>query len=143
MNQSLMEALAYVLSELHQSSLSADEVNEVSEILSNQGFSIAEIHSAIEFLRPRISNDSKSAFQVSSTISWRVIQKNELYLFTAEALETLYLCQRLRIISVGDIEVLMDFIKREEDVPIDKDGLFELMTDVLLENGSEGNCSEF
>lgn len=142
MNTNIMEALAIVLSELQRSRFSLEELSQVSELLRRQGFSPQEVAAALDLLQRRIDFSLRAggAAAESSTGSWRVLTRTERDLFSPEAEGLLLEAMRNQLLLPLDLDRVMMLILREENVPVSKEILTEIITEVLMEKPPDGGA---
>lgn len=133
-----MEALAVVLTELQRGNLTAEEMSMLSELLTRQGFTPQEITAAMDLLQRRPEAMARSIgtalpLRQPNPGAWRVLTKFERSMMTPEAEGLLQQMQRTSLVTPFDVDSILDEIAREETLPINRDDLLELMTEILLE----------
>jgi len=144
MNPNIMEALAVVLSELQRSNLTIEELSIVSEMLSRQGFSPQEISAAIDLLQQRSEMNLRTGsgprvMREPSAGAWRILTRNERAMLSPEAEQLLMQSQRTGIFSPLDVDNALLEAARDEERPISRDRMMEIITILLMEKPPAGS----
>ncbi len=143
MNTNIMEALAVVLSELQRSNFTVEELSLVSELLSRQGFSSQEIAAAIDLLQRRLEPNARANINAivrePSAGTWRILTRHERMMLSTEAEQILLQMQRTGIITALDVDNALVYAAREEERPVTRERIVEIVTEILFEKPPAGS----
>jgi len=140
MYQRIMELLVLLMDEYGSQSLQSDQMGTISEDLIRRGFTEQEINTAFFWLHQRFGRAGEASgiqsrvIQEPADTSFRILNTFERRCFSTEAFGYLLHLLGVRLISLRDVELIMERVLMLDLAPASLDDSKMLVQSVLFED---------